>query len=292
MTPQQKLNHRQTVWSQILNKGLAQLWAPFMVDTALNYSLEHQDLEKILLLPEFAEECKKVSTRYSFYQEVVWNKQTFDSGLFNGKPLIHGFVLKLYGQIRNKLHLGSIAEDRIEEYQSVILNQLMEEVIKFKVGDIRGEHMVTWGLEAFFSNFACIRAERIIQKLERNSRMLSLDAPIGEDSEMTVSDQMDRILPEHSKTGFEVKDLTMDRMNHLFDESIRTNLKSDELKKIFLLSMTSMDPLKISRILGISIGRIERQRILACTKVVEGLKKLVAADMGCHWKVLQSELAI
>lgn len=279
-----ELSPRQITWTSIQNSGLHRLWAPSMVDIALNI-FPGKTVDYILSSDVFYKVCA-ASVSYTRKGFDDWTPKGLDAWVHGKTPPIYSFVTKVFGGIRKKVNLFLSDHDK-EECQGTIISHIIMEADKYKPEGFKDGEIVSWGYEAFLSQWASNKAWRTVTKnLLANHNAISFDQPCsGEHSVLSMVEVAfaSDVSVKPSHFGFEFSNLNFS--NSLFpvvDSGVEDVLSQEDSRSAsaYLLFIAGCSLLQIASTLHTSKTSVERMVNGVAEKILHRIREGIAELMG------------
>ena len=185
-------SQRIATWTILMAHDLPKLWAPGMVDIALNLAPGATTLDEVLC-PAVVDAIRTRFAKFDFYAGCPWTVATLRSGVHNRKPLLGFFVERSYSTILRTLKIGSISISDGEEMRAVIMEALQVFVPSYVPGRTQDGEYQEWGFEAYLTTRGVNKATNSARDLLFHHGDISMDAPMGE--HRTVGDCLETLAP-------------------------------------------------------------------------------------------------
>jgi hypothetical protein len=293
------LQARETTWKLLLAHDYPLIWAPFMVDLALDMFPGADKVSSITQSPSFHEACAQRARGFdAAYGSVEWNRQTIESGTCGNRSLVFMFAEKMVGNLRKRLGLSVLDEERHAEYRSLIIHHIQVIARQYRVGKEEHGKVVDWGYEAYLTTFGGNMSFNIAKKMQFNRTFLSLDEqwhlqlPNLPGSKRTVLEYLEGRHPDVATTpcvdaaAVKMKDLdaAFDRAvietAKCFDREVSKASEKSPGSAVYFLYMAGFGFEEIAKLLKIAPLTVRWRLKKMCVAVVDRVRELIAEELG------------
>lgn len=174
--------------------GIPKVWAPCMIDAALNHCCDAKNLDEIVRSKQFLDECKSKLSETRWLSEFTWSPEALVSGCHGRIPLLQAFVEKSMRSIAKKLGWSNDCPTMLEEFASIVMEQIQSDAYAYLPGKVADDGTLRlWGYEAFLANFSVNRSINEIVRVTDSHGSISLDAEVDG---RTIMDSLENIMPD------------------------------------------------------------------------------------------------